>query len=370
MIERRNYVRKCTNRVWVFLVMALLGSSATNGQNLYLYSGTDELSVGETYVNATVGQTGILIIDGGRITGELQIGSSSIAPGQVTVIGTEFKWNGADVDASVPLPVGGGGTLSGSDTAGAFSIVVRSISAATAEIILQDTGSGEPPAIEALTVTIPDTPLGQTTVLTATFTGPANTLFTGTVNWGGEGAVVGDVAVTEDPGAPGEYTATASYKYALASEDAYAVVLEVTAGDLSASSEAFASVSVESTNGFAAGAGWIPWEAAPRGKAFFGFVCRSVWWSDSPRGGLRLRVGEMRFRSTGYDWLSVSEDGSGAWFAGWGTINGEGDYYFMVETGGDSIWITIYNQDGYGVEYDTEDLVSLGGGRIRVRYRE
>ena len=94
--------------------------------------------------------------------------------------------------------------------------------------------------------------------------------------------------------------------------------------------------------------------------AFFGLFVRQ-WGECGPYGRLRVRWGENRFRASSVDWLVVEEDGSEAWFAGYGTINGSGNHYFMVELGDDSIWITVFD------EYDTGGLVDLIRGRIRIR---
>ena len=61
----------------------------------------------------------------------------------------------------------------------------------------------------------------------------------------------------------------------------------------------------------------------------------------------------------------ISEDKSTAWFAGVGTINGAGEYCFMVELSDDpnGIWVTIFGDD----VYDTSGLVDLVPGWIRIR---
>ena len=216
-------------------------------------------------------------------------------------------------------------------------------------------GPTEPPVVTEITIS--PAAVGFETQLVATFTDADSEIHTATVEWG-DGAISGENGVPEAVVADGYVYASHVYT---AADSAYLVTVTVTDdSEASGSSTAFAAV-YEPTNGVAAGAGWFAEAQAPRGKAFFGFVCRSVWWSGSPWGQTRLRVGDMVFRSTGYDWLSVAEDGSAAWFAGSGTVNGEGDYYFMVEAGEDAVWITIFD------EYDAGGLVPLGGGRIKIR---
>ena len=75
-----------------------------------------------------------------------------------------------------------------------------------------------------------------------------------------------------------------------------------------------------------------------------------------------FRWGNNQFQATEVDWLVISDDENSAWFFGVGSINGMGEYYFMVEISENpgSIWVTIWD------EYDNGGLTELTGGRIRI----
>jgi hypothetical protein len=109
------------------------------------------------------------------------------------------------------------------------------------------------------------------------------------------------------------------------------------------------------------GAGWYPEEGVPCGKALFGFVCRQRA-GRAPQGEMLLRWGQNRFESTSVDWLVVWADENVAWFAGTGTINGQGDYDFLVEVrdAENEIWVTIDDQ------YDNHGPLSIDGGWIGI----
>ncbi|MCP3996346.1 MAG: hypothetical protein GY722_15000 [bacterium] len=91
------------------------------------------------------------------------------------------------------------------------------------------------------------------------------------------------------------------------------------------------------TGGFVTGGGWIEspegaYQPDPElsGKVTFGFVSKYKKRATVPRGftRFRFRLGDLTFRSTSYDWLVVS--GPNAKYKGTGTINGSGEYGFMV----------------------------------------
>ncbi|KPL08093.1 hypothetical protein AMJ86_01930 [bacterium SM23_57] len=124
------------------------------------------------------------------------------------------------------------------------------------------------------------------------------------------------------------------------------------------------------TGGFVTGGGWIDSpvgayvpDPALTGKATFGFVSKYKKGATVPTGNteFHFRVADMKFRSTSYQWLVVA--GPHAKFKGSGTINGSGDYGFMltatdgqVNGGGESdkFRIKIWDKITESVIYDNE----------------
>jgi len=141
--------------------------------------------------------------------------------------------------------------------------------------------------------------------------------------------------------------------------------------------------------GYVTGAGFInspagAFTAAPSmyGKATFGFVSRYRRGATVPTGRtvFVFRVADLRFQSTSYDFLVIS--GARAQYKGTGTINGEGNFKFLltatdsaVSGGGDvdKFRIKIFVAGG-GVIYDNQPgakddanlTTELGGGNIRI----
>lgn len=93
--------------------------------------------------------------------------------------------------------------------------------------------------------------------------------------------------------------------------------------------------------GFVMGSGWV-WSPAGAlypgnpdyetvaGRATFGFVSKYVTGAAAPAGqtAFRFRAGDLNFHSNSYQWLVVA--GARAQFKGIGSINGEGDFGFML----------------------------------------
>jgi hypothetical protein len=130
--------------------------------------------------------------------------------------------------------------------------------------------------------------------------------------------------------------------------------------------------------GFVTGGGWIDSPAGAytpdptaAGKATFGFVAKYKKGATVPDGNteFQFKAGDLNFKSTSYDWLVVA--GSKAQFKGTGTINGDGDYEFLITAGDgrpDTFRIKIWTVVG-GVEqvlYDNGSQQALGGGSIMV----
>ena len=89
--------------------------------------------------------------------------------------------------------------------------------------------------------------------------------------------------------------------------------------------------------GFVSGGGWIwsqagAYAGAPQleGKAMFGFVSKYKKGADTPTGHteFQFKVADLNFSSTWYHWMVVA--GAKAQYKGTGTINGEGEYKFML----------------------------------------
>lgn len=146
----------------------------------------------------------------------------------------------------------------------------------------------------------------------------------------------------------------------------------------------------DAEGGFVTGGGWIyslpgayPANASLEGKATFGFVAKYKKGASVPAGEteFRFRVADLDFSSTSYDWLVVA--GAKAQFKGTGTINGAGNYGFMLTAtdgsiqgsgGADKFRIKIWDKSTDRVVYDnqigssdgTDPTTVIGGGSIVI----
>ena len=144
--------------------------------------------------------------------------------------------------------------------------------------------------------------------------------------------------------------------------------------------------------GFVTGGGWInspagAYVADPTatGKANFGFVSKYKKGAQVPTGTTQFnfKAGDLKFHSNSYDWLVIAN--SKAMFKGVGTVNGSGNFGFMLsaidsDVSGnpndeDSFRIRIWDKDnGDGVIYDNQmgagenddPTTTLGGGSIKI----
>jgi PKD repeat protein len=136
--------------------------------------------------------------------------------------------------------------------------------------------------------------------------------------------------------------------------------------------------------GFVTGGGWIysavgwcqldDFCAGAEGRANFGFVSKYKKGASAPTGNteFNFKAGGLNFHSSSYDWLVVNQNGTNAQYKGSGTINGEGDYKFMLWAGdheADTLRIKIWYEDEDGAEtvvYDNGFDQLIGGGNIVV----
>ncbi|HEV2833326.1 MAG TPA: MBG domain-containing protein, partial [Hanamia sp.] len=166
----------------------------------------------------------------------------------------------------------------------------------------------------------------------------------------------------------------------------------VTAVAGSGCSQSTAYFSVYDPNaGFVTGGGWInspvgAYSADPTltGKANFGFNAQYKKGNNTPDGNteFQFKAGDLNFKSSQYDLGSLVIAGAKAIFKGTGTINGSGNYNFMVSAidgsvsgggGVDKFRIKIWTSGGV-VVYDNnmgtmdngDPSTVLGGGSIVI----
>ena len=84
----------------------------------------------------------------------------------------------------------------------------------------------------------------------------------------------------------------------------------------------------------------------------------------------RFKAGDLNFHSSSYEFLVITMGGTNAQYKGSGTINGTGDYRFMIWAGDgspDTFRIKIWYEDGGEVlVYDNGFAQALGGGSIVI----
>ena len=134
------------------------------------------------------------------------------------------------------------------------------------------------------------------------------------------------------------------------------------------------------TAGFVTGGGWIDspegaYTANPSltGKAIFGFVSKYKKGATVPTGNteFQFKAGDLNFHSESYDWLVIA--GHKAMYKGTGTVNGVGNYGFMlsaIDGDPDMFRIKIWDKGSDTVIYDNkqdgEDGTVVAGGQIVI----
>ncbi len=234
------------------------------------------------------------------------------------------------------------------------------------------------PVLTSLTVPSSPLPVNTLAAVQATFTdSDAGDAHTAVWDWGDGTSSAGEVI----DGTSG----TISGNHVYAAAGVYTVRASVTDRQ-GASTELEATqyiVVYDPLAGFVTGGGWFEspagaYAADPTlvGKASFGFVSKYVKGSSVPTGKteFQFHVAGFTFSSASYDWLVVS--GCRAQYKGEGTINGAGQYKFMLTcTDGlpDRIRIKIWDASE-GVVYDnqldaadtTAPATAISGGNIVV----
>jgi hypothetical protein len=180
--------------------------------------------------------------------------------------------------------------------------------------------------------------------------------------------------------------------HTFAAAGVYEVKVTVTDANTGSTTDSFQYVVIYDANaGFVTGGGWINSppgayvaNAALIGKANFGFVSKYQKGQTIPTGDTQFQFSAagFDFHSTAYEWLVIA--GAKAQYKGSGTINGSGDYGFMLTatdgktTGGGGVdkfrmkvWnkttgASVYDNAPGSDDIDTSNQMALGGGSITV----
>jgi hypothetical protein len=238
------------------------------------------------------------------------------------------------------------------------------------------------PRIEAIITPVEPTELDTAIEVSAEFTDPGwLDTHTAIIDWGDSqadelGMVMSPILMSHTYAEPGVYT----------------LGLEVTDDDGGSEWMEFRYVVVyDPEGGFVTGGGWIDSPEGAyvpdpllTGRAHFGFVSKYVHGQQHPAGNteFQFRVADLNFHSSAYDWLVIA--GAKAMYRGIGTINGAGNYGFMISaideeltpsTDVDLFRMKIWDRDDddavvydnqLGDPEDSDPVTAVGVGQIVI----
>jgi len=308
--------------------------------------------------------------------------------GSVTVLLGEFAGAAAvAIQADGKIVAAGAGNLS-------FNFDTSELSADIAVVRFDNGGAVNNPPVVTITgpasgsVFAVNTPIS----FTGTFTDDAGDTHTG--QWTFDSVSQSATIVEPSGSTPGSANTTHTFTAA----GVYKVTLTVTDnGNLSGTANTVNGLEAmvviyDPSAGFVTGGGWINSPSGAftpmpmlTGKATFGFVAKYQNGATVPTGNteFQFKAGALNFSSTSYEWLVIS-GGRKAQYKGFGTINGGGNYRFMLTAidgnqpgggGQDKFRMRIWS-DANGLIYDNQlnapdsddPTTVLGGGSIVIHH--
>lgn len=249
------------------------------------------------------------------------------------------------------------------------------------------------PDVGPITAPTDPVPISDPVCASADFTDPGTAdTHVAEWGWGDSTTSAGTVTETDGSGTVGAGD-TDCHTYGL--PGVYTLELTVTDDDGGLGSAIYQYVVVyDPDDGFVTGGGWI--DSPPgayvaddtlAGKATFGFVSKYKRGQSTPSGSteFQFHAGDLNFHSNTYDWLVIAH--AKAMFKGVGTINGAGNFGFMImaidakltpSTDVDLFRIKIWDKDNgdavvydneIGFEIDDDPATAIGGGSIVIHKR-
>ncbi len=310
-------------------------------------SSADEIFEGSSYTG-TLTFTDPGTLDTHTATIDYGDGTPREGPNTVTVTDVVQLSHLYVDDESVTVSVTVTDKDGGTDT-GTASVTVRNVA----------------PVVGAVTAPVVPVLIGTGVNVSASFTDVGiRDLHTATINWGDGVATTGTVA---QGAGSGSVSGSKSYS----SPGIYTVTVHVSDDDGGTGSAQFLYVVVyDPAGGFVTGGGLIDSPAgaylpAPlvAGRAQFAFISKYQKGASIPQGttSFRFNAANFVFASTSYEWLVVS--GAKATYKGRGTVNGLGDYGFLLSTvdgdsqsvpGPDRLRLKVWNRLSGDVIYDNQ----------------
>lgn len=244
-------------------------------------------------------------------------------------------------------------------TVGTYSAVAKDANACTATTSVAVIQHNDEPVINSLTV-VPTGPINVASTVNASANVTDDNLTLAKWVWGDGGS---DIEI--NPGA----VINKSHKYLEAGLYQVQLIITDVCG-LTATKNYEYVVVYDPNGGFVTGGGWINSPAGAyvadltvAGRANFGIGAKYDNNAIVPKGQtqFQLHIGNFNFHSTSYDWLVMS--GHKGHYKGSGTVNGTGDYGFLVSlvdgaldnsNPEDRFRIKIWNKVNGSVVYDNQ----------------